>query len=416
MIKRRDIARVLAEKSTAKHGRILVLTGARQTGKTTLVKTLFPSYSYISVEDPQMRGQYLALTAVQWKNLYPKAILDEVQKEPSLIESIKSVYDQWEEPRYVLLGSSQLLLLEKVRESLAGRCQIIEIFPLTLPELRSTGWDAPFEESLFVQYVKSTTEITFLPTFLMDTNLAEKSKALAHYIRFGGYPALSDDALTDDERYDWLQAFVKTYLERDIRDLASFRDLEPFVKIQRYVALNTGNLINASSIAMQVGLTSKTVQRYLHYFELSYQAIILQPWFKNAGKRLVKTPKIHFMDNGIVQSVLQKRGGLTGNEFESLIVAEIYKQTKNARLPITFYHLRTQDGREVDLLLELPDYYIAIEIKMTEIVSKNDAKHLVDLESILDKPLRHSFVISNDTQTRSLGDNCTALHAGYFLG
>jgi uncharacterized protein len=416
MIKRRDIAKVIAEKSTAKHGRILVLTGARQTGKTTLVKHLFPTYNYISVEDPQMRGQYLSLTAAQWKSLYPNAILDEVQKEPSLIESIKSVYDQWDEPRYVLLGSSQLLLLEKVRESLAGRCQIIEVFPLTLPELRSTSWDDPFEESMFVQFLKTTDAIAFLPSFLMDSKLAEKTKALAHYIRLGGYPALSDDELTDDERYDWLHAFVNTYLERDIRDLASFRDLEPFVKTQRYVALNTGNMINASSIAVQVGLTSKTVQRYLHYFELSYQAIILQPWFRNGNKRLVKTPKIHFMDNGIVQSVLQKSGGLTGNEFESLIVAEVYKQAKNARLPITFYHLRTQDGREVDLLLETADYYIAIEIKMTQTVTKADAKHLLDLDTFLDKPLRHSFIISNDTQTKTFGENITALHAGYFLG
>ncbi len=114
-MKNRQFASVVERKSQSKFGRIVVLTGARQTGKTTLVRKIFPNYEYISVEDPITRRIFSELTSAQWKSLYPNAILDEVQKEPQLIESIKATYDQWEEPRYVLLGSSQLLLLEKVR-------------------------------------------------------------------------------------------------------------------------------------------------------------------------------------------------------------------------------------------------------------------------------------------------------------
>lgn len=131
-MKNRKIASAILRKHGSKTGHIVVFTGARQTGKTTLARKLFPGYEYISVEDPVMRGQYARLTARQWESLYPFAVLDEVQKEPALIESIKSVYDQWPDPKYILLGSSQLLLLEKVKESLAGRCIIIELFPLTL--------------------------------------------------------------------------------------------------------------------------------------------------------------------------------------------------------------------------------------------------------------------------------------------
>ena len=417
-MKNRTIASAILRKHDSKTGRIVVFTGARQTGKTTLARKLFPGYEYISVEDPVMRGQYARLTARQWESLYPFAVLDEVQKEPALIESIKSVYDQWTDTKYILLGSSQLLLLERVKESLAGRCIIIELFPLTLPELRTTGWDDPVEDSPFQSILKGDSKkgFDFLPSFLMDKKIVEKQQAWEHCLSFGAYPAVSDADMNDEERYDWLRGYVRTYLERDIRDLASFRDLEPFVKLQRYLAIHTGNLINASAIATQLGISYKTVQRYIRYFELSYQAISLPAWSGNETKRLVKTPKIHYLDNGVIQAVLQKRGGITGNEFESLVIAEIYKQVQTTLAPVPFFHLRTQDGREVDLLVELPDGYLAFEIKMAENVGKQDAKHLVKVEEFLDKPLLHAFVLSNDLQTKSLEKGITAVHAAYFLG
>jgi len=415
-MKNRKLGKLIQQKHASKTGRIIVFTGARQTGKTTLARKLFPNYEYISIEDPVTRGQYSLLTAAQWKNTYPQAILDEVQKEPKLIESIKSVYDQWGEPRYILLGSSQLLLLEKVNESLAGRCVIIELFPLTLPEMLTMGWEIPVIDSLFQTLIKNNPEqMNILPSALLDKKFTEKHQAWNHYLKFGGYPAVIDAELNENERFDWLQNYVRTYLERDIRDLASFRDLQPFIKLQRFLANNTGNLINATAIATQLGITSKTVQRYIRYFELSYQAITLPAWARNKNKRLVKTPKIHYLDNGIIQAVLQKRGGVTGNEFESLVIAELYKQLKTINIPASFYHLRTHDGREVDLLIEVARGYYAFEIKMADKIRKQDARHLKQIEQLLDKPLLHAWVLSNDTETHFLENNITAINVTLFL-
>jgi predicted AAA+ superfamily ATPase len=219
-----------------------------------------------------------------------------------------------------------------------------------------------------------------------------------------------------DEKFDWLKNYVRTYLERDVRDLASFRDLEPFIKLQQYLALNTGNLTNASSIGKQLGVTVKTVQRYIKYFEMSYQAIILPSWSKNQNKRLVKASKVHYMDQGVIQAILNKRGGMTGNEYESAIISEIYKQAKNIESTVQFSFLRTHDGKEVDLLLEFSDYFYAFEIKMASKVSRTDAKHLFDLDKILDKPVKKAFILSNDPETKYFNEYTVALHTAMFLG
>lgn len=169
------------------------------------------------------------------------------------------MYDQWGKPRYVLLCSSQLLLLEKVRESLAGRCTIIELFPLTLPELETEAWDDILENSIF-QNILAHPESR--PTFLWNTY------------------RLSD-------RYAWLSTYVKTFLERDVRNLGSLRDLEPFIKLQRYIALQTATQLNVANASKQIGVSARTVQRYIRYLELSYQALIFPSWTKNQNKRLV---------------------------------------------------------------------------------------------------------------------------------
>jgi predicted AAA+ superfamily ATPase len=186
--------------------------------------------------------------------------------------------------------------------------------------------------------------------------------------------------------------------------------------LQQYLALNTSSLTNASSIGKQLGITIKTVQRYIKYFEMSYQAIVLPSWSRNANKRLIKSSKVHYMDLGVIHAVLNKRGGLTGNEYESAIVSEIYKQAKSIDLPVQFSFLRTHDGREVDLLLEYPNFYYAFEIKMAERVSRTDAKHLFDLEEILDKPVKKAFLLSNDVETKYFDEKTIAIHAAHFLG
>lgn len=414
-MKSRFIQPIVLERGKLNTGRILVITGARQTGKTTLAKKCFPKYTYLSIEDPVLRMQYARLTAAQWSLNYPDAILDEVQKEPVLIESIKSVYDQYPKPRYVLLGSSQLRLLQKVRESLAGRCTILELFPLTIPEIRTHSWEDLPALSLFQQLITNGALAETVPSFQLMPDFAEREAAYRYYLRNGGYPALVDQTLTDDERYQWLTDYVRTYLERDVRDLADFRSLEPFVRAQQATALLTGQLVNYSTLAAGCGISSKTASRFIQYLELSYQALLLHPWHRNSLKRLVKSPKLHYLDPGVNKAILRKKGDLTGHEFESAVIAEMYKQSTTLKEQLSFYHLRTIDGREVDLLIETEGGYYAFEIKMTDHAAKRDARHFSALEDLLDKPLLHAFILSNDPVVTHSGQHITAIPAGMLL-
>lgn len=414
-MKARHLGEVLAGKSESRFGRIIVLTGARQTGKTTLAREIFKGYKYISIEDPVTRGDYLRLTASQWSTLFPEAILDEVQKEPGLIESIKSVYDQYETPRYILLGSSQILLLDKVKESLAGRCSIYEVLPLTIPEMLTTEWNDPPKPS-FLQQLVSTGNIPALPSsYSLDENHARGLSGFSYYLNFGGYPAIIDSNITDEERREWLNNYIRTYLERDIRDLVNLKELEPFVRIQKTTSILTGSQVNFSQLAREAGIASNTAQRFLRYLEVSNQAFLLRPWFRNDLKRLSKSPKLHYLDPGIQRAILRKQGHPGGNEYESAVAAEIYKQLKYAAFGGDIYHLRTSDGREIDMLIETEEGYIAIEIKMTTRVAQSDARHLTGLEGILDKPLLHSFVLSNDLSVKQLGTSIHAMPAAMFL-
>jgi predicted AAA+ superfamily ATPase len=415
-VKARVLGEYLRRKGESGLWRIVVLTGSRQTGKTTLAGRCFPGYADISLDNPTERGIYADLTAAQWKEWYPKAIVDEVQKEPSLIESVKSVYDRYADVRYVLLGSSQFLLMKQVRESLAGRCLIIELYPLILPEALTRSFDDPVRPSFFIRLMKGDADTAELgPFFSLDGDYAVKLGAFEFYLRWGGYPALSDESLSDEERYEILDMYVRTFLERDIRDLSSFRDLEPFVKLQRYLANNTGCLVNYASIAKETGVSIPTVQRYCLYMEMSFQVAVLPAWAANPLKRLVKAPKIHFLDHGVLKAILKKTGSPTGNEFESAVIAEIYKQIKTCRLPLSCYHVRTHDGMEIDLLLEGEDFFIAIEVKQSVHIDYRDTRGFRGLRDFLPKPLKYCFILSNDMRTHVFDGGIIALHAAYFL-
>ncbi len=415
-MKNRSLFGALRQKSASKIGRITVLTGARQTGKTTLVQQALPQYDYISLEDPVTRPDYASLSAAQWRKRHPVAVLDEVQKLPRLIESVKAVYDRYPETRYLLLGSSQILLLTGIRESLAGRASLVELYPLTLPERLTGTWNDTVRESRLVRWLEGEAkglELDGLP--LADERYAEAQVAFADYLRFGAMPAIVDVELNEQEKYDWLQDYVRTYLQRDVRDLANLRELEPFVRAQKTLATLTGQSLNLSELAKQAGISAKTAKRFVTYLEVSYQIVQLQPWFRNLGKRLVKSPKVHFLDPGLQRILLGRKGELTGAEFESAVVSEILKQIKNSRLNVETFYLRTVDGREVDLLLEMENGFIPVEIKSTARVSPVDARHLRNLEDILDKRVLHSLLVSNDPRIRTWNGSVTALPAAWLL-
>lgn len=417
-MKNRFLRSDLKKKANSTFGRLIALTGARQTGKTTLLKHEFEEYQYVSFDDPVTRTQYLNLSAEQWYQNYPKAILDEVQKAPKIIETVKAVYDTYEDARYILSGSSQILLMDNIRESLAGRIAIFEISPLTLPELKTRAWSEAINSSRFQFFLQSSASDfgVFNGIPLADKAYCENIFDFEKYLQYGGMPSLSGPNIDDREKDDWLDDYISTYLQRDVRDIGNVRELEPFVNAQKIAAALTGQILNYNSIAKLAAISPKTALRFISYLSISYQVFLLKPWFRNTNKRLSKSPKLHFVDPGIQRRLLARKGELTGNEFESAVVSEIHKQITSKRIDADLYHLRTVDGREVDLLIELDQGFIPIEIKQSEHVSENDSRHLRDLESILDKPVIHSFILSKDSEIKKFSENITALPAVWFLG
>ncbi len=416
-MKNRTLFDCIRQKSSRKTGRLIALTGARQTGKTTLVRRGFPDYAYLSLEDPVTRPDFVDLSAPQWYQQHPRSILDEIQKAPSVIESIKAVYDRYPDARSIMLGSCQILHMNQIRESLAGRVSLVELYPLTLPEMLTDSWEDPVVESRLIRFLATgDQEILHDGVPLQEDRYAMVARYLEHYLAFGAMPAIMDPEITDMNRSDRLGDYVRTYLQRDLRDLANLRDLVPFVRLLRAIARLTGGLLNVNELARLAGVTARTANRFVSYLELSYQVILLQPWFRNLSKRLSRSPKFHMLDPGIQRVLLNRRGRPTGPEFESAVVAEIHKQIKNSRLPVDCYHLRTVDGREVDLLIETERGFVPVEIKMTDRVSSVDARHLRGLDSILDKPIQGSLVLSNDPHINDLGEGITALPVGWALG
>ncbi|MBT4502853.1 MAG: DUF4143 domain-containing protein [Gemmatimonadetes bacterium] len=294
----------------------------------------------------------------------------------------------------------------------------MELYPLTLPEMLTDSWTDAVGESRMVCWLSGEAgdDSIFAGIPQRDEGYARTGPLLRNYLQFGGMPAIVDEVVDDEEKIEWLWNYIQTYLQRDVRDLANLRELDPFVRAQRTLAGMTGQLLNISNLARLAGIAPRTARRFIAYLEISYQVILLQPWFRNLNKRLVKAAKVHFLDPGVQRVLLSRRGEVTGGEFESAVIAEIYKQVRNSRLSVDFYHLRTVDGKEVDLLLELEEGFVPIEIKMVDRVSPTDARHLRGLEEILDKPVLHALVLSNDDRIRELGEGITGLPVGWFLG
>ena len=413
-MKNRILYQRLQKKASSKFGRITVLTGARQTGKTTLIRKVFPDYAYITLDDPITRPEYGNLSATQWQERFPVAVLDEVQKLPSLVDTVKAVYDLYPESRFILLGSSQIFLLSKIRESLAGRAALLELYPLTLPERLTDSWEDPVLPSRLIKLVSTEKRDILSGIPQADSSYAKAEQSFSAYLEYGSMPSIVDENIEAYEKREWLMDYIRTYLQRDVRDLANLRELEPFIRAQKTLAGLTGQLLNTSQLAKQSGISMQTAKRFVYYLELSYQVIQLPPWFRNRKKRLVKSPKIHFLDPGIQRILLGRSGTLTGNEFESAVVSEVIKQIKSHALAVSFYHLRTLDGREIDLLIELEHGYIALEIKSSVKVMQPDARHLSHLEDILDKPLLQALLVSNDQRVQ-FWETVSAVPAAWLL-
>ena len=383
--------------SEKERGRLVVLTGARQTGKSTLAKALHPEWAVVSLDSPRERAVYLDYTPAQWIRQYPRLILDEIQKAPELFDTLKTCYDRDENMRMLMLGSSQVLLMKGVRESLAGRAVIRELFPFTLAESLGRGDQA----TLLEQWLASPGRIRdclagLAPDSTLKPAHAESLAAWQHLACWGGMPSVHQAGWTDTDRTEWLHDYCLTYLQRDLGDLAQLQRLEPFVRAQKIAAHRTAQCVNYADMARAADIPPVTMKQFLRYLELSYQVVLLPAWTRNPEKRLSKMPKLHFLDPGIRRAVLNQQGETHGAEFESLVFAETHKILKNTRAPWEAFHLRTADGRKVDLLLEHESGLIALECKQTRQVNSSDFRHLHDLETLLDKPVLAKIVLSMD--------------------
>ena len=313
---------------------IVAITGPRQSGKTTLARATFPNKPYVSLENPELREFAQTDPKRFLARFGDGAILDEVQRCPELLSWLQ----QWVDERarmgdFVLTGSAQFDLMAGITQSLAGRVGQVELLPLSAAELGAA----------------------MLPDQLNDLLLK------------GGYPALYDRPLAAD---DWFPNYVASYLERDVRQLLAVRDLTLFQRFVRMCAARSGQLLNLAGLGVDCGISAVTARHWLSVLDASYITMRLPPYHRNFGKRLVKTPKLYFLDTGLMAWLLGIRDADTlsthasrGALFETWVVAELVKRRFNSGRSDELFFWRDNLGHEIDIVHETPQGLQAIEIK-----------------------------------------------------
>lgn len=360
MAEKHYITRTLQEtvRKAAAEFPAIVLTGPRQSGKTTLLKHLFGErYQYVSLEPPDVRAAATADPRGFLAFYKPPVIFDEIQYAPVLLPYIKELIDQDRSAsgRFLLTGSQNLLMHEQVTESLAGRAAILRLLPLSCREIlgqptRVLHWDI---QSFMQRYRRKPEHADWWPIFLR-----------------GSYPELWANPQRD--AWLWHSSYIQTYLERDVRGLRHVGDLTEFQSFLRALAARSGQLLNLSDISRDLGIAVNTVKQWLSILEATFQVIILRPWHKNLNKRLVKTPKVYFTDTGTLCHLVGLKdpahamaGPMGGAIFETAVVTEIYKTMWHWGIEPRLYFWRTSQGEEVDLVIESGTQLIPIEVKLS---------------------------------------------------
>lgn len=390
--------------------RLVVISGARQTGKTTLARDLYPDLRYVNLDAIEERETVRSLRTAVWGRTIGPAVIDEAQKEPGVFDKVKYAYDEGSLRFSVLLGSSRVLLLHRVRESLAGRAFVYELWPLTLSEVGAPAGTPP-PRPLFDRLITAPGDFRAVlaaePPRLVGKEAAARTEAFDHLAAWGGMPELL--SLEDGERRDWLRSYQQTFLERDLADLGRVSDLLPFRKLQRLAMLRTSGLLHYAELARDAALGTVTVRRYLEYLRLSYQVILLPPYSANLTSATIKTPKIHWMDLGLLRQTTGYSGELTGPLFESLVVSEARKwvDTLGRDTPLSFY--RTRSGREVDLVVTTARGPIGMEVKNRATVVPRDASALRALAKALGKEWVGGLVVYRGEDVQDLGGDVWAV-------
>ena len=347
---------------------VVVLTGARQTGKSTLARQRGgEDRRYRTLDDLDILEQ--AREAPDALVARDRCVtLDEVQREPDLLRAIKRSVDEDREPgRFLLTGSANLELMAQVSETLAGRAVYLTLYPMTVAETLGRGrvdsWDVLLDA-----------DPAEWPARLGGSSLPEDWR-WQDQARVGGYPEPATRLQGAGERAAWFDGYLRTYLERDLQRLSSIDNLVAFQRLVRASALRVGQVVNQAEIARDVGLPSTTAQRYLGLLETSYQIVQLPAYAVNRTKRLVKSPKLYWSDTGLALA-LTGTDDPTGAHLENLLVGELltWRETRVPRPELLYW--RTYGGAEVDLVLESPGRLVPIEVKSATRLRWADAAHL----------------------------------------
>ncbi|MCH5243247.1 MAG: ATP-binding protein [Muribaculaceae bacterium] len=342
---------------------VIVLTGPRQTGKTTLARHLFPDFTYFNLEDITVREAVESDPRGFIMNGDSEMIIDEIQKVPALFSYIQVAVDENPQKKFVLTGSSDFALMEKITQSLAGRASLFTLLPFSFKEVPD--------------YVKEST-----------TN---------DLMYRGFYPGVIVKGIKSDIFYS---NYYATYVERDARQISSIENLDIFRLFIRVLAGRTGSEFNANSLSAELGVSAPTIRKWLGILKTSYIAFSLSPYHANLEKRLTKTPKVYFYDTGLLCFLLGIRNAsdlnlhpLRGAIFENLAITELIKEKYNTGAFTDFYYYRENGGREVDLLrVESSDMEL-YEIKSSSTYNKIFQKNLVYLKNLLGNRVKSSVVV-----------------------
>ena len=345
----------------------VVVTGARQTGKSTLAQELAPGgQRFLSLDD---------LDVVDLARRDPQAItgggqpvtIDEVQREPDLLHAVKRDIDRNRQPgKFLLTGSANLLLMRKVSESLAGRASYLTLWTMTRREQRGLGLGGIWEELL------DAPDEEWLDLVAAQPDEPEDWRSLA---RRGGFPLPALHLGTDRQRAVWFDGYVRTYLERDLQSLSSISALPDFRRLMRAACLRTGNLVNQTELGRDVALPQPTVSRYLNLLETSYLLVRLPAYAVSRTKRLIKAPKLYWGDTGVALHLTQEEEP-RGAHLENLVLQDLlaWRDARLDRAEVLYW--RTSIGEEVDFVIETGDRLLPVEVKAADRSRLRDAAHL----------------------------------------
>jgi predicted AAA+ superfamily ATPase len=349
-------------KAAARDYPVVTVTGPRQSGKTTLVRAAFPRHRYASLEDPDARAFAMEDPRGFLGQFRGRVILDEVQRVPDLFSYIQGIVDDADRSgQFVLSGSQNFLLLNRVSQTLAGRCAVLRLLPFSRSELIGR----PIRDiAKFIQMRRPG-----------EPTDQETTAALFETLFTGGFPRIHDKGL---QPQGWLANYYQTYLERDVRDLLNVGDIEGFGRFVRLCAGRSGQLLNASSLAADAGVSHTTVRRWLSILEASFVIYLLRPHHRNFNKRLVKSPKLYFVDTGLLCYLLRIQSptdlvshAARGAIFETWVVSEALKNYYNRGAEPDIYFWRDSAGHEIDLLIDCGATQVPVEVKSGQTIASD---------------------------------------------